>query len=100
VETSAHPDLASLGRRLRDRMDRTLEAEMEAARCAARRNRSLRDLFLAAEDAGSAVRLTATDGETHSGRVAGVGVDHVEIGSDRGLRVVALPHVVSVELSR
>lgn len=72
---------------------------MEAARCAARRNRSLRDVFLAAEDAGTLVRLTATDGEVHCGLVSGVGVDHVEVGSDGRLRVVAFPHVVSVEIS-
>lgn len=98
MEPSGHPDLVRLGRSLRDRMDGTLEAEMEAARSSARRRRSLRDLLLLAEDAGAEVRLTAADGLSHAGRVAAVGSDHVEIASGRTRRIVALAQVVSVEM--
>jgi hypothetical protein len=81
-------------------MDRTLEAEMEAARCAARRNRSLRDLLLAAEDGEEAIRVTAVDGMLHRGRVEAVGADHVEIVHDTVRRVVSLAHIVSVEVGQ
>jgi hypothetical protein len=81
-------------------MDRTLEAEMEAARCAARRNRSLRDVLLAAEDGAEAVRVTAVDGMVHAGRVAAVGSDHVELVHDTVRRIVGLTHIVSVEMVR
>jgi hypothetical protein len=100
VETNGHPDLVKLGRSLRDRMDRTLEAEMEAARSAARRSRSLRDVFLAAEDGEEDVRVTAADGMLHAGRVTAVGADHVELTRGELQRVVSLSHVVTVERAR
>jgi hypothetical protein len=98
VEVSGHPDLIHLGRMLRDRMDRTLEAEMEAARAAARRTRTLRDLLLSAEDAAARIYLTASDGSLHSGVVAAVGADHVEINASGVPHIVALGHVVAVEV--
>ena len=98
VEVSGHPDLIHLGRMLRDRMDRTLEAEMEAARAAARRTRTLRDLLLSAEDAAARIYLTASDGSLHSGMVAAVGADHVEINASGVPHIVALGHVVAVEV--
>jgi hypothetical protein len=97
VETSGHPDLVRLGRSLRDRMDRTLEAEMEAARSAARRSRSLREVFLAAEDGAVDVRVTAADGLLHAGRVTAVGTDHIELSRGDTRCTVALAHVVTVE---
>lgn len=100
MESNGHPDLVHIGRVLRERMDRTLEAEMEAARAAARRSRSTRDLLLAAEDRRARVHLTSDDGSTHVGVVTAVGADHVELTRDHQLRVVQLAHVVSVELDR
>lgn len=98
MEASGHPDLVHIGRVLRDRMDRTLEAEMEAARTAARRTRTLRDLLLTAEDGAFPISLTASDGSLHAGVVAAVGSDHVEIRTMSSHRVVALGHVVSLEV--
>jgi hypothetical protein len=97
VESNGHPDLVSIGRVLRERMDRTLEAEMEAARAAARRTRALRDVLIGAEDRGSNVLLGATDGSAHTGVITAVGVDHVEISSNSGCRILALTHLVSLE---
>jgi len=98
VEASGHPDLVHIGRMLRDRMDRTLEAEMEAAREAARRTRTMRDLLLAAEDSASRVYLTASDGSLHNGVVSAVGADHVEITVSGSPHIVAIGHVVAVEV--
>lgn len=79
-------------------MDRTLEAEMEAARAAARRTRTLRDLLLAAEDSAARVFLTTSDGSLHTGSVSAVGVDHVEISTSGAPHVIAIGHVVAVEV--
>jgi len=97
VEPNGHPDLVHIGRLLRERMDRTLEAEMEAARAAARRTRALRDVLLAIEDRGSRVVLSATDGSIHSGVITAVGADHIEVSNASGQRVISLTHLVSVE---
>ncbi|MEX0826744.1 MAG: hypothetical protein WD184_08365 [Acidimicrobiia bacterium] len=78
-------------------MDRTLEAEMEAARAAARRMRALRDVLIAAEDRGSSVLLGTTDGSVHTGTITAVGVDHIEISNQTGCRILALIHLVSLE---
>lgn len=97
METNRHPDLVGIGRILRERMDRTLEAEMEAARAAARRMRAMRDVLIAAEDRGSSVLLGAADGSVHTGKITAVGADHLEISDDAGCRILALTHVVSLE---
>ena len=97
METNGHPDLVHIGRLLRERMDRTLEAEMEAARAAARRTRALRDVLLTIEDRGSRVVVSADDGAIHSGTVTAVGADHLELSHTAGRRIIALQHVVSVE---
>lgn len=100
METNGHPDLIRLGRSLRERMDRTLEAEMEAARSAALRTRTMRDLLLDAEDRRSFVRVTSSGGDVHAGTVIAVGADHVEIGHPDGSVVVAVCHVVAIEETR
>ena len=97
MESNGHPDLVRIGRVLRERMDRTLEAEMEAARAAARRTRALRDVLLAIEDRSSRVLITAVDGSLHAGVITAVGSDHLEVASPAGRRVLALTHVVAVE---
>lgn len=97
METNGHPDLVHIGRLLRERMDRTLEAEMEAARAAARRTRAMRDALLAIEDRGSRVLVSAADASLHRGIVTAVGSDHVELSNPSGRRLVALAHIVSVE---
>lgn len=97
MESNGHPDLVHIGRLLRERMDRTLEAEMEAARSAARRTRGIRDLLLAMEDRAARVLVSGADGSTHAGVVTAVGADHIELSNSAGRRLLALPHIVSVE---
>ncbi|MDX1690067.1 MAG: hypothetical protein R3290_03480 [Acidimicrobiia bacterium] len=79
-----HPDLVVVGRRLRTRLDDTLDAELAAARAAAARRRTLRDLFLDADDAGRTVVATTVDGFVHRGRVTAVGADHVVLSRTDG----------------
>ncbi len=94
-----HPDLARLGRALRDQLDETLDAEQHAARAAARRRRSLRDVLLEAEDRGAAARISCTDGQLYRGAVVAVGADHVALAGDEGgERLIALAHVATVEI--
>ncbi|HLA66500.1 MAG TPA: hypothetical protein VJP05_03305 [Acidimicrobiia bacterium] len=100
MESNGHPDLVHIGRVLRERMDRTLDAEMEAARAAARRSRTTRDMLLAAEDRGDRVHLLSDDGSTHVGTITAVGADHLEITRDGTARIVVLSHLVSVEVDR
>lgn len=97
MEPNGHPDLVHIGRLLRERMDRTLEAEMEAARAAARRTRSLRDVLLGIEDRGSRALVSATDGSFHTGALIAVGADHIELSGSSGRRIVSLAQIVSVE---
>ncbi|MBN2113975.1 MAG: hypothetical protein JW785_07610 [Acidimicrobiia bacterium] len=78
-------------------MDETLDAEQSAARAAARRRRTLRDLFLSLEDRADPATLWAADGRCYRGTVRAVGSDHVELASAEGTRLVALSHVVAVE---
>ncbi|MFH1331550.1 MAG: hypothetical protein ABIJ48_13015 [Actinomycetota bacterium] len=98
LEPLGHPDLAALGRRLRREMDETLDAEQSAARAAARRRRTLRDLFLTLEDRADAAVLWTTDGRGYRGTVRAVGVDHVELAGDDCHRMVAFAHVGAVEV--
>jgi hypothetical protein len=79
-------------------MDETLDAELHAARAAARRRRTLRDVLLRAEDRGDDVAIAAADGRVHQGSVAAVGADHVELSAGEARRLIALDHVVSVEI--
>ena len=98
MEANAHPDLVHIGRLLRDRMDRTLEADMQAARSAARRTRTMRDLLLTAEDRSGKLFATTTDGALHSGVVLAVGSDHIELSGSNAPRIVALSQIVSFEV--
>jgi hypothetical protein len=81
-------------------MDETLDAEQSAARAAARRRRNLRDLFLTLEDRGDTAVLWLADGRACRGQVRAVGVDHVELADGEQARVVALAHIVAVEVAR
>jgi len=92
-----HPDLMRLGRRLRERMDETLDAEQAAALAAARRRRSFRDLLLSAEDRGDEVLITTVDGRALAGSIGGVGADHIELVTGMGRHFLSLLHVVGVE---
>lgn len=78
-------------------MDRTLDAEMEAARAAARRRRSLRDRLLDAEDRSAAVVISTVDGSVHHGRVEAVGSDHVALAGSDTTIAIAIEHVIVVE---
>ena len=100
MEPNGHPDLVHIGRILRERMDRTLDAEMEATRAAARRSRSVRDLLLTAEDRRDRVEVTTTDGSTQVGVITAVGVDHLEISCDGRVRLILLSQVVGIEVDR
>ena len=97
MEPFTHPDLAALGRRLRAQMDVTLEAEQTAARAAARRRRSLRDVLLVLEDRAEPVVLQTATGDAVRGTLLAVGVDHVEVGTRSGGRLVAIGHIVSIQ---
>lgn len=79
-------------------MDRTLDAEMEAARAAAQRRRSLRDRLLTAEDAGELVIVATSDGVTHGGRVVAVGTDHVALEVGGRTRALPLHQITSLEV--
>ena len=97
MESFAHPDLAALGRRLRARMDETLDAEQAAACAVVRRRRSLRDALLMLEDRADPVVLRTADGYVHRGTVSAVRVDHAEIRHGPTRHLVSLHHIVSVE---
>jgi hypothetical protein len=92
-----HPELARLGRRLRRRIEDTLDAEQAAAEAAVRRRRSLRDVLLSAEDRGDALIVTSIDGTSRVGAVRAVGVDHIVLVCDQGsTTVLAIDHLVAV----
>jgi hypothetical protein len=92
-----HPELARLGRRLRRRIDDTLDAEQAAAEAAARRRRSLRDVLLSAEDRADVLIVTSIDGVSRIGVVTAVGVDHLALHDDQGgTTVLAFDHIVAV----
>jgi hypothetical protein len=92
-----HPDLARLGRTLRDRLDEVLTAEQEAALAARNRRRTLRDRLLEAEDRREDTLVGTVDGHLHQGSVTAVGVDHVVLDADGKERYVALDAIVSAE---
>lgn len=83
---------------MRARLDRTLDAEMEAARAAVQRRRNLRDRLLTAEDASQAVVLGTVDGVVHAGRLTAVGTDHIAIDVAGRSRVLAIQHITSFEV--
>ena len=98
MDPFGHPDLRRLGRTLRTQLDDTLDAEQSAARSAARRRRTLRDICLDAEDRSATVVITTTDGNVVRGGTVAVGVDHLVI-EDAGIqRFVALAHIVTLEI--
>ncbi len=93
-----HPDLQRLGRELRRQMDDTLDAELNAARAAARRRLTLRDALLTAEDRREEVAVSATDGQVYRGNVIAVGTDHCELEDGRVTRLIAIDHIVMVRI--
>jgi len=93
-----HPDLQQLGRRLRDQMDETLDAEQAAARAAAARRRSLRDVLLEAEDRGTDALVSCVDGQLFRGQIEAVGTDHVVIETDGADHYIAMEHIVGVRV--
>ncbi len=93
-----HPDLRRLGRELRRQMDDTLDAELHAARAAARRRRTVRDILLTAEDRCDPVVVSGTDGQVYRGTVTCVGADHCELEDGSVRRIVAVDQIVMVQL--
>jgi hypothetical protein len=79
-------------------MDDTLDAEQSAAREAARRRRTLRDLLLDLEDRSDAASIWTADGRCYRGTVQAVGIDHAELADGGGRFVVTLAQVVAVEV--
>jgi hypothetical protein len=79
-------------------MDDTLDAEQSAARAAARRRRTLRDLLLDLEDRADAASIWASDGRCYRGTVRAVGVDHAELVDGSARRIVALAQLVTIEV--
>lgn len=88
-----HPDLIELSHLLRDQLDAVLNAEQEAAAAARRRRRTLRDRLLEAEDRGETITVGDVAGRQTTGRVTGVGADHVTL-DDRFF--VRLDHCVQL----
>lgn len=93
---TGHPDLAALGRRLRQEMDETLRAEQYAARVSAQRRSTIRDRFLLAEDRGEALNVEVVDGSDIHGTIVAVGADHVVVTHRDRRCWVALQHVVAI----
>ncbi len=78
-------------------MDETLEAEIDAARAAARRRRTLRHVLICLEDRADTVVVHTSTGRSVCGIVTAVGVDHVEFLTGERLCYLALDHVVAVD---
>lgn len=97
MDPFGHPDLERLGRTLRTRLDETLDAEQAAARSAARRRKTLRDVCLDAEDRSADVVLATIDGQVTRGMVSAVGVDHLTVVDGGMERFIALAHIVTVQ---
>lgn len=97
MDPFSHPDLESLGRVLRGRLDETLDAEQSAARSAALRRRTLRDRLIESEDRGEQVVLGGSDGHLYRGDVHAVGIDHVVLRDAGRDQFVALAHIVCME---
>lgn len=92
-----HPDLVEVGRRLRSTFDRAAAADLEAARLAHARARSLRDLLLEWEDLGHRLRVSVGDRELGPMLVLAVGRDHVLLADGGRAVAVPLPAITRVE---
>jgi hypothetical protein len=79
-------------------MDETLEAELDAARAAARRRRTLRHVLICLEDREDPVVVHTAAGRSASGTIIAVGIDHIELQTGGCRSYVALDHVVAVDL--
>lgn len=97
MDPFSHPDLAQLGRRLRSRLDDTLDAEQEAARSAALRRMSLRDRLILSEDRHERIVVSSLDGHTYNGTVHSVGLDHVVLKEGSATRWIVIDHIVAME---
>jgi hypothetical protein len=97
MDPRQHPDLARLGRQLRERLDDTLEAEQHAARAVALRRRTMRDRLLEAEDRTESVVVSAGDGQLYRGIIVAVGADHIVLADGEQERFVSLDHLVTAE---
>lgn len=97
MDPFSHPDLESLGRALRVRLDETLDAEQSAARSAALRRRTLRDRLIESEDRSEQVLLSGSDGQLYRGDVHAVGIDHVVLREGDREQFISLSHIVAME---
>lgn len=80
---SSHPDLVEIDRTIRERLDRVLQAEQEAAEVARRRSARFRDRLIDLEERRDPVRIVHASGET-AGILDGVGVDHLDVMTASG----------------
>jgi hypothetical protein len=94
-----HPDLVEISRHLRLQLAQVLEAEQEAAAITLRRRRTIRDRLLDAEDRNEVVEVGCVAGNMRSGKVWAVGVDHVVLELKGRRAYIAIPHIVSVEVT-
>jgi sRNA-binding regulator protein Hfq len=92
-----HPDLKWVSHRLREQLDRVLEAEQAAAAASALRHSTLRDQLIERQDRRESVTVFCSNGSRRSGTVTGVGQDYVVLDCD-GLQImVPLRQVTLIE---
>lgn len=95
-----HPDLIEMSRRLRDRFNEVLAAEQEAAATTRRRQLTLRERLLDAEDRGDRVTMRLAAGTAIEGTLGAVGADHVVVEQPAGSVVIAFRHLAAIETAR
>ena len=92
-----HPDLRRVGRRMRNQLEETLDAEQHAARATALRISTFRDRLIELADRGRRVAIHTSSDGVHVGHIDGVGVDYLVLQTEHSERLVTLSHVVSCE---
>ena len=97
MDALRHPDLVALGHRLRRSFDRAAAAELEVARIAHARTRTLRDLLVEWEDAGHRIGVSTRSADHESGAIDAVGTDHLALRVGNRIVVLPLHAITSIE---